>query len=169
MVKANQALSNSALVVIMHALHVCSQHLCGLPLRMSWMHWMKFDHTHLDLLSLVIWSHLFWLSVTWNLRKAQQPLIIVDQLCNHWLLVVIIMESLKCTRGVSTIIIIIIIIIMVLEVWGLGMRLDWIFLPRENPCAKFYIIIIKEIIFLAWTDTCILRTIIYGLLMLIFF
>ena len=20
------------------------------------------------------------------------------------------------------------------------MRLDWIFLPRENPCAKFYII-----------------------------
>ena len=25
----------------------------------------------------------------------------------------------------------------VLEVWGLGMRLDWIFLPRENPCAKF--------------------------------
>ena len=30
----------------------------------------------------------------------------------------------------------------VLEVRGLGMRLDWIFLPRENPCAKFYIIII---------------------------
>ena len=29
----------------------------------------------------------------------------------------------------------------VLEVWGLGMRLDWIFLPRKNPCAKFYIII----------------------------
>ena len=25
------------------------------------------------------------------------------------------------------------------------MRLDWIFLPRENPCAKFYIIIIKII------------------------
>ena len=22
------------------------------------------------------------------------------------------------------------------------MRLDWIFLPKENPCAKFYIIII---------------------------
>ena len=22
------------------------------------------------------------------------------------------------------------------------MRLDWIFLPRENPCAKFYIVII---------------------------
>ena len=26
------------------------------------------------------------------------------------------------------------------------MRLDWIFLPRENSCAKFYIIIIKIII-----------------------
>ena len=26
------------------------------------------------------------------------------------------------------------------------MRLDWIFLPRENPCAKFYIIIILLII-----------------------
>ena len=25
------------------------------------------------------------------------------------------------------------------------MRLDWIFLPRENPCAKFYIIIIITI------------------------
>ena len=23
------------------------------------------------------------------------------------------------------------------------MRLDWIFLPRKNTCAKFYIIIIK--------------------------
>ena len=28
------------------------------------------------------------------------------------------------------------------------MRLDWIFLPRENPCAKFYIIIIIIIMFL---------------------
>ena len=26
------------------------------------------------------------------------------------------------------------------------MRLDWIFLPRENPCAKFYIITITIII-----------------------
>ena len=34
----------------------------------------------------------------------------------------------------------------VLEVWGLGMRLDWIFLPRENPCAKFCIIITRIII-----------------------
>ena len=26
------------------------------------------------------------------------------------------------------------------------MRLDWIFLPRKNPCAKFYIIIILILI-----------------------
>ena len=26
------------------------------------------------------------------------------------------------------------------------MRLDWIFLPRENPCARFYIIIIIVIV-----------------------
>ena len=26
------------------------------------------------------------------------------------------------------------------------MRLDWIFLPKENPCAKFYIIIIYSLI-----------------------
>ena len=26
------------------------------------------------------------------------------------------------------------------------MRLDWIFLPRETPCAKFYIIVIIIII-----------------------
>ena len=26
------------------------------------------------------------------------------------------------------------------------MRLDWIFLPRENPCAKFYIILIIIIV-----------------------
>ena len=29
------------------------------------------------------------------------------------------------------------------------MRLDWIFLPRENPCAKFYIIIIIIIMFIS--------------------
>ena len=29
------------------------------------------------------------------------------------------------------------------------MRLDWIFLPRENPCAKFYIIILIIIGFTA--------------------
>ena len=27
------------------------------------------------------------------------------------------------------------------------MRLDWIFLPRENPCAKFYMLIIMNNIF----------------------
>ena len=32
----------------------------------------------------------------------------------------------------------------VLEVWCLGVRLDWIFLPRENPWAKFYIIIVPS-------------------------
>ena len=29
------------------------------------------------------------------------------------------------------------------------MRLDWIFLPKENPCAKFYIIIIIIIIIIS--------------------
>ena len=38
--------------------------------------------------------------------------------------------------------IIIIIIIIIIIPRGLGMRLDWIFLPKENSCAKFYIIII---------------------------
>ena len=30
-----------------------------------------FDDAHFDLLSLVIWSRLFWLSVTWNLLKLK--------------------------------------------------------------------------------------------------
>ena len=33
------------------------------------------------------------------------------------------------------------------------MRLDWIFLPRENPCAKFYIIIITMIMITITTTT----------------
>ena len=41
-------------VVIMHASHVCSQHLFGLPLRMNGMHRTHFDQAHLDLLSLLI-------------------------------------------------------------------------------------------------------------------
>ena len=41
-------------VVITHASHVCSQHLFGLPLRMNEMHRTQFDHTHFDLLPLVI-------------------------------------------------------------------------------------------------------------------
>ena len=31
-------------VVVMHAMHVCSQHLFGLPLRMYGMHRTQFDH-----------------------------------------------------------------------------------------------------------------------------
>ena len=59
-------------VVIMHASHVCSQYSFGLPLRiMNGMHSTWFDHSHLDLLSLVIWSHVFWPSITWYLCKAQ--------------------------------------------------------------------------------------------------
>ena len=40
-------------LVNLHASHVCSQHLFGLPLRMNGMHSMRFDDSHLDLLSLV--------------------------------------------------------------------------------------------------------------------
>ena len=57
-------------VVITHASHVCSQHSFGLPLRMNGMHRTLFDHAHFDLLPLVIWSRMFWPSVTRNLRKA---------------------------------------------------------------------------------------------------
>ena len=57
-------------VVITHASHVCSQHLIGLPLRVNGMHRTLFDHAHFDLLPLVIWSRMFWPSVTRNLRKA---------------------------------------------------------------------------------------------------
>ena len=31
------------------------------------------------------------------------------------------------------------------------MRLDWIFLPKENPCAKFYIIIIINVNGTEWS------------------
>ena len=43
-------------VVITHASHVCSKHSFGLPLRVNGMHSKRFDHSHLDLLSLIIWS-----------------------------------------------------------------------------------------------------------------
>ena len=46
--------------VITHALHVCRQHPFGLLLRMNGMHITQFDHARLDLLSLVIWSRVFW-------------------------------------------------------------------------------------------------------------
>ena len=58
--------------VIRHASHVCSQHSFGLPLRMYGMHRTHFDHAYLDLVSLVIWTFVFWPSVTWNLRKEQR-------------------------------------------------------------------------------------------------
>ena len=32
----------------------------------------RVDHARLDLLSLVIWTRVFWPSLTWNLRKAQR-------------------------------------------------------------------------------------------------
>ena len=49
---------------------VCSQHLFGLPLRMDGMHRTQFDHLHLDLLSLVIWSCMLWPSD--HMKHAQQ-------------------------------------------------------------------------------------------------
>ena len=39
--------------------------------RMSEMHRTQFDHVRLGLLSLVIWSLLFWLFLTRDLHKAQ--------------------------------------------------------------------------------------------------
>ena len=57
-------------VIITHASHLCSQHSFGIPLRMYGMHKTHFDHACLDPLSLVFWC-VFWLSVMWNLRKAQ--------------------------------------------------------------------------------------------------
>ena len=59
-------------VVITHARHICRQHSFGLPLRMIGMHIMQCDHARLDLLSLVIWSRVFWPPLTWNLIKAQR-------------------------------------------------------------------------------------------------
>ena len=41
-------------VVITYALHLCSQHLFGLPLRMNGMHRMQFHHVCFDLLPLII-------------------------------------------------------------------------------------------------------------------
>ena len=37
------ACNRNILVVIMSALHICGQHLFGLPLRMNGMHEMQFD------------------------------------------------------------------------------------------------------------------------------
>jgi len=43
-----------------------------------------------DLLSLVVWSRVFWPSVTWNLRKAQRW---TFELRNLWLLLVLINKT----------------------------------------------------------------------------
>ena len=59
-------------VVVTHASHACNQHSVGLELRMNGMHRTQFDHARLDFLTLVIWSRVFWPSVTWNLRKAHR-------------------------------------------------------------------------------------------------
>ena len=55
-------------VVIMNAFHVYSQHLFAFPQRMNGIYITQFDQACLDLLSLVIWSCMFWPSVTWNLK-----------------------------------------------------------------------------------------------------
>ena len=41
-------------VIIMHALHACSQYLFGLPQRMNGIHKTQFDHAHFNLLPLVL-------------------------------------------------------------------------------------------------------------------
>ena len=41
------------------------------------------------------------------------------------------------------------------------MRLDWIFLPRENPCAKFYILIIIIIIIIIIIVVVVVVTVYY--------
>ena len=50
----------SMLLLCVFCTTVCSQHLFGLPLRMDGMHRTQFDHSHSDLLSLVIWSCVLW-------------------------------------------------------------------------------------------------------------
>ena len=91
--------------VISHALHVCSQHSFGLPLRMNGMHKTQFDHAHFDLLPRVIWSRVFWPSVKWNIPKSKVleqkcltafgPPIIVTALHNLWLWLVLIKNCCK--------------------------------------------------------------------------
>ena len=107
-------------VVITHTSHVCSQHSFGLPLnlvprvfglsdqkarrlwvrdqlplRMNGMHRTQFDHAPLDLLSLVISSHVFWLRKAQRWSKSvrkKRPIVgyrtLSPALCNLWLLLV---------------------------------------------------------------------------------
>ena len=73
-------------VFITHASHLCSQYSFGLPLTMNGMHRTQFDHACLDLLSLIIWSGMLWLSFTWNLPKAKQwskRVLTLDGCCPH--------------------------------------------------------------------------------------
>ena len=62
---------------------------------MNGIHRTQFDHARLDPLSRVIWSRVFWLSLTWNLRQAEWwskrvlTSIIVAPLRNLWLLLVV--------------------------------------------------------------------------------
>ena len=95
-----EARNPNLLVVITHALHVCSQHSFGLTLRMSGMHRTQFDHSPLDLLSLAIWSRVFWPSITWNLRRAQRlsKCVLTLGCCqlhslNFWLLLVVVRNT----------------------------------------------------------------------------
>ena len=79
--------------VIMHASHVCSQYLFGLPLRMNGMHIPQFDHANLDLLSLIS-DHVFFCRVKIkNTSKALEQKSfdlrsLSPTLCNLWLLLV---------------------------------------------------------------------------------
>ena len=83
---ATRGARNPNLQVITHASHVCSQHLFGIPLRMNGIHITQFDHARLDLQPLIIWSHVFWPSVMWNLCKAQREsknVLTFDHSCLH--------------------------------------------------------------------------------------
>ena len=91
-------------VVITHASHVCSLHSFGLPLRMNGMHRTQFDRARFDLRPLVIWSRVFWPSVTRNLHKASTAMeqkrldlwSLSPALPNLWLLLVLLCLCRSC-------------------------------------------------------------------------
>ena len=95
-----EARSPNLLVVIRHASNVCSKHSFGLTLRMSGMYRTQFDPSRLDLLSLAIWSRVFWPSVTWNFGGAQRlsKCVLTFGCCrlhslNFWLLLVVVRNT----------------------------------------------------------------------------